>query len=124
MAPLKPVPGLTGGNQSSLPRSDLPIAQTSEVQAGGGIASVAPNRPKVNRFDTRGFICQQGDTWESISEKRLNGKDYAQALRAFNMQYSGQKQSIRSGQPLQRGDTVYVPSTQVLHADFREYLPK
>ena len=56
---LKPVPGLTGGNQSALLKSNLPIAQASEGQVGGGIASVAPSRPKVNRFDTRACFCQR-----------------------------------------------------------------
>ncbi len=124
MATLTPVPSPASGNQSGLPTSALPIARSSENQVGGGIPAAAPNRPKVNRFDTRGVDCQQGDTWESLSERHLLTKGYAQALRAFNVQYSGQKPSIRGGQPPQRGDTVFVPSTQVLHEDFREYLPK
>ena len=86
---------------------------------------MAPNRPKVARFDTSMHICLQEDTWESISLKHLYSKEYALALRAFNMQYHGQMaERIRVGGSPQAGDTVHIPPVKVLLDEFPQMLPK
>lgn len=115
--PLQPTPVPSSQSRSTLLRSSLPDAQTGRVQIGAGGAAVA-NTPKVNKFETSGLLCKPGDTWESVSEKELNTKGYTEALRAFNMKLRGQSERIKNGDPLQPGDVVHIPNTQVLEGDF------
>ena len=123
--PLKPVPVTPPSeSRSTLPSSSLPSARTNVVQIAGGVVSAAPATPKVTRVDTSSHVCKQEDTWESISAQHLLSKNWADALRAYNMQSRFQNERVRTSGVFQPGDTVFIPPASVLEANFPTLIRK
>ena len=122
---LNPVPTTPpSGSRATLPNSSLPSARTNEVQIAGGIVSAAPATPRVTRVDTSSHVCKQEDTWESISAQHLLSKNWADALRAYNMQSRFQNERVRTSGVFQPGDTVFIPPASVLDENFKTLIRK
>jgi hypothetical protein len=122
---LNPVPSTPpSGSRATLPNSSLPSARTNEVQIAGGIVSAAPATPRVSRVDTSSHVCKQEDTWESISAQHLLSKNWADALRAYNMESRFQNERVRTSGVFQPGDTVFIPPASVLDEKYKTLIRK
>jgi nucleoid-associated protein YgaU len=80
--------------------------------------------PQVESYDEETYVCTQGDTFETISEKFYHSKDHAQALMQFNHTHPRAAAPLLQNPPaLGTGVAVYVPPVRILDKQFSPAAP-
>jgi hypothetical protein len=99
---------------------------TEPVTVGSADVTFRPAaaRPRVAVYDVITHRCLQEDTWESLSEKYMYSKRYAEALQDYNRKAEQASDRMRrDGRPVP-GDNVYVPPVGLLLDKFGSLIRK
>jgi hypothetical protein len=120
--------GITPAASKVEPVGAAPRAIAPAIQAGAPLVPRPDTPPpsSVKSYSVTRYVCQAGDTFQSLSQQYYRREDFAAALQAFN-----RVDSHRCGSPalspdgkLSPGDVVYVPMLAALEGEFSGYLPK
>jgi hypothetical protein len=119
-APL-PLPTLSSTPLSS--GSDKPAA------AAGSLTPIpaqpVSKGPSVTVYSEQEYVCQSGDTWESLSKRfYLNTDRFAKALQRHNQNhFRASDQMVQTGR-LAPGERVFIPQANVLEEKYADAIMK
>jgi hypothetical protein len=97
------------------------------VPVPGGSAATrptAPNKPRVESWDEETYRVKAGDTFDKISMAHFNSKNYADALRRFNVTHPQASDKMRADPAsLEAGEFVYIPPAYILEKRHSALIP-
>jgi hypothetical protein len=81
--------------------------------------------PSVTVYDEQEYVCQAGDTWESLSKRFYLSTDrFAKALQRHNQNhFRASDQMVKTGQ-LAPGERVFVPQSHILEEKYADAIIK
>jgi hypothetical protein len=130
-APTIPPPadlGVTPAGSKVEPVGATPRAIAPAIQAGAPLIPRADKSPPATAksYAVTRYVCQAGDTFQSLSKQYYRREDFAAALQAFNRVDSHRcgSPALSSDGKLSPGDVVYVPMLAALEGELSGYLPK
>lgn len=105
------------------PASPLPTPATS-VRAAASPAPAATGA-SVKVFDEIEYVCQPGDTFESISKKYYQGApQFAEALKLHNKNHARASDNMQSTATLRPGEKVFIPQAYILEERYAGVIKK
>lgn len=100
------------------PPLPLPNAPTN-------VTTVAPRiTPTVVSFDEQEYVCQKGDTFESVSKQFYMAAEYAKALQRHNASHPRVNEDMSNSGKLIPGEKIYIPQIQYLEQRYAGAIPR
>lgn len=80
---------------------------------------VASATPQVESYDEETYLCRANESFENVSLRFYNSKNYAQALMLFNRNHPRAANTLWKDPPvLQEGQQVYIPPVRILEKQY------
>ncbi len=101
--------------------SSPPIAVPTAPGAG---PTVAARTPQVESYDEETYRWQANDSFEAVSTRYYNSKNYAQALLLFNRNHPRAAAGLAKDPPgLAEGQAVFIPPMRILEKQYPTVIP-
>lgn len=126
-APARPTDPVPAGSRP-LPPLGAPVTGISPpiaVPVPPTAPRVATSRaPQVESYDEETYLWRANDSFEAISTRFYNSKNYAQALLLFNRNHPRAAAALGKEPPaLTEGQAIYIPPMRILEKQYGNAIP-